>query len=160
MQHSVFYPSPLGRLHIVSDGTRLTALHFATAPADSPGANCPALTRTIHWLDAYFAHKPLPPLPPLAPKGTPFQQTVWQLLLQIPYGSSVTYGELARSTAKQLGKPRMSAQAIGQAVSQNPIALLIPCHRVLGVRNKLTGYAGGLDKKIALLRLENISFTR
>lgn len=88
---------------------------------------------------------------PLSPKGTPFQKTVWHFLLTIPYGTTTTYGELSHKVAKALGKNTMSAQAIGGAVSRNPISILIPCHRVLGAKGELTGYAGGLNKKEAML---------
>ena len=95
-------------------------------------------------------------MPPLRPTGTDFQQKVWQLLRQIPYGETTTYGEIARALAAQQGQGRMSAQAVGGAVGRNPIAILIPCHRVIGVHGKLTGYAGGLDKKRLLLSNEHI----
>ncbi|HJV66000.1 MAG TPA: methylated-DNA--[protein]-cysteine S-methyltransferase [Geomonas sp.] len=90
----------------------------------------------------------------LDPKGTDFQKAVWEVLLRIPVGTTVTYGDIARQIAAQRGRPSMSAQAVGSAVGHNPISILIPCHRVLGCNGKLTGYAGGLDRKEALLRLE------
>ena len=90
----------------------------------------------------------------MEPKGTDFQKRVWQRLLEIPYGQTVSYGQLAREIGQALGKEKMSAQAVGQAVGRNPISILIPCHRVVGVKGQLTGYAGGLDKKIWLLRHE------
>ena len=151
------YKSPLGPLHLTSNGTTLSTLRFSPTGALRQDA-LPIFTQTQQWLNAYFAKQSLPPLPPLSPVGTPFQQQVWQLLLHIPYGQMITYGELARWTAKQLGKPYMSAQAVGQAVRHNPLAIIIPCHRVLGAKHQLTGYAGGLDKKIKLLQLENIPF--
>ena len=108
--------------------------------------------RTKRWLDAYFAGMRPEPLPPLAPKGSPFRQKVWRALLQIPYGETVTYGEIAEQISG--GKAGMSAQAVGGAVGHNPISIIIPCHRVLGSGGKLTGYAGGLEKKEYLLKLE------
>ena len=102
------------------------------------------------WLSQYFNGEKPDKLPPLAPKGTPFQQKVWGALLDIPYGKTLAYGDLA----KKLGCK--SPQAVGGAVGRNPISILIPCHRVVGVDGKLTGYAGGLDKKAALLKLECI----
>ncbi|OJV64967.1 MAG: hypothetical protein BGO41_11785 [Clostridiales bacterium 38-18] len=92
----------------------------------------------------------------LAPEGTDFQKLVWALLLEVPYGETSTYGELASAAAQKLGKASMSAQAVGQAVGHNPISVVIPCHRILGKSGDLTGYAGGLDKKIALLKREGI----
>ena len=106
------------------------------------------------WLSRYFeGHDPGVP-PPVRPYGTPFQQSVWQRLLTIPYGSTTTYGALAAQLAAHNASGRMSAQAVGQAVGRNPISIIIPCHRVIGADGTLTGYAGGLDKKIFLLGLE------
>ena len=117
-------------------------------------ANDVVLSKTKQWLDDYFAGRRPDFAPPLKPQGTPFQELVWQLLLDIPYGATTTYGELAQAVAQRLGKERMSAQAVGQAVGHNPIAVIIPCHRVLGKNGQLTGYAGGLERKKALLALE------
>lgn len=91
---------------------------------------------------------------PLAPKGTPFQELVWQILLEIPFGQTVTYGEVSARVAKAMGKPSMSAQAVGGAIGHNPISIIVPCHRVIGTNGSLTGYAGGVDKKSALLTHE------
>ena len=93
-------------------------------------------------------------MPPLRPTGTAFQQEVWQLLMAIPYGKTTTYGEIAAVLAARRGIPRMSAQAVGGAVGHNPVSIIIPCHRVVGADGSLTGYAGGLNKKIELLKLE------
>ncbi|MGM9529892.1 MAG: methylated-DNA--[protein]-cysteine S-methyltransferase [Phascolarctobacterium sp.] len=117
-------------------------------------ANDAVLAKTKQWLDEYFAGHCPDFTPPLKPQGTPFQELVWQLLLDIPYGATTTYGELAQAVAQRLGKERMSAQAVGQAVGRNPIAIIIPCHRVVGSKGQLTGYAGGLERKRALLELE------
>jgi len=111
----------------------------------------PALRR---WLDGYFAARAPRLNFALDPQGTLFQKTVWDMLLHIPYGETTTYGELAKQLAVIRNLPSMSAQAVGGAVGHNPISLLIPCHRVVASTGKLTGYAGGLDKKNALLRLE------
>lgn len=92
----------------------------------------------------------------LEPEGTIFQKEVWKLLLRIPYGKTITYGEIGNQVAHKLNKKSMSAQAVGQAVGHNPISVIIPCHRVIGKNNELTGYAGGIEKKIALLELEGI----
>lgn len=107
----------------------------------------------VAWLDAYFKGE-AKDLPRLAPLGTPFQEAVWQLLLEIPKGATTTYGDLARLIAAQRGKDHFSAQAIGSAVGRNPIGILIPCHRVIGADGSLTGYAGGLERKAYLLALE------
>lgn len=118
------------------------------------------LNLAVSWLDTYFSGKnPSMDHLPLAPDGTPFQQTVWKLLRKIPYGELTTYGALAKEVALQMGKKSMSAQAIGGAVGHNPISILIPCHRVVGTNGSLTGYAGGIDKKIHLLALEGVDMT-
>lgn len=106
------------------------------------------ITAALLWLDAYFEHRPLPPLPPLHLIGTPFQQSVWNVLLQIPYGCTTTYGAIAR----QISNPK-AAQAVGQAVGANPIAVIVPCHRVLAAHG-LGGYAYGLEVKSHLLAIE------
>lgn len=154
------YPSPLGELTLLSDGQALTGLHFAGqrlsgAILDEKAAEQPALpifAETALWLDAYFGESPLPPMPPLHPEGTPFQKAVWEALLAIPYGMTRTYGEVAEALRFQ--GLTGSARAVGGAVGRNPIAILIPCHRVLGADGSLTGYAGGLEKKRFLLELE------
>lgn len=107
------------------------------------------------WLDSYFAgERPDPNLISLAPSGSAFRQLVWNILLEIPYGKVVTYRDIARKAAQQLGRQSMSAQAVGGAVGHNPISIIIPCHRVIGSDHSLTGYAGGLEKKRWLLELE------
>lgn len=148
-------PSPLGTLTAVCEDGAITALLLPNQRQLLPAAACPGRTPELDavniWLSQYFAGAAPAVDIPLAPKGTPFQQTVWALLRKIPYGQSITYGGLAR----QLGCT-MSAQAVGQAVGKNPISILIPCHRVLGSGGRLTGYAGGLDAKRQLLNLEGI----
>ena len=106
------------------------------------------------WLDIYFSGREPDFTPPLHPVGSAFQQAVWALLLGIPYGETTTYGTLARKLAEKQGLTHMSAQAVGGAVGHNDISLIIPCHRVVGANGSLTGYAGGIDKKIKLLELE------
>lgn len=111
--------------------------------------------RAQEWLERYFAgKKPSPEELPLHPEGTVFRQMVWRELLHIPYGQVTTYGSLAKAVARKMGRETMSAQAVGQAVGHNPISIIIPCHRVVGANGSLTGYAGGLDRKIRLLELE------
>lgn len=113
------------------------------------------------WLDRYFrGERPsVSELAP-APEGSLFRKTVWKILCEIPYGETATYGEIARKTAEALGRESMSAQAVGGAVSHNPISIIIPCHRVVGTDGSLTGYAGGLEKKIALLTHEGVDMDR
>ena len=115
----------------------------------------PLFSLTRRWLDGYFAGEQPDFQLPLALQGTAFQQQVWELLLQIPYGQTTTYGEIARQLEKLQNRPHMSAQAVGGAVGHNGISIIIPCHRVVGTKGSLTGYAGGLDKKMALLELEH-----
>lgn len=141
-----------------SNGSALTALRFVDAPPDDlpvwpTGADgCDeSLRATCRWLDAYFVGSLPSTLPPLQPHGTPFQQAVWRELLTIPYGATATYGDIARRIGCR------SAQAVGQAIGRNPIALLIPCHRVVGSNGTLTGYAYGIERKQWLLQLEKKS---
>lgn len=154
-------PSPVGRLTLASDGLSLTGLwlegqkHFPVLPADAKtDAELPVFRETAAWLEAYFSGGPLPPLPPLAPDGTPFQKRVWAYLLEIPFGKTVTYGSAADALRQQ--GVSASARAVGGAVGRNPIAILIPCHRILGANGSLTGYAGGIRAKEILLSLERI----
>ena len=153
------YPSPLGEITLVCDGEALVHLSL---PGQKPfGKPCrdgehPILQRTKDWLSRYFAGAaPDPAELPLRPEGTPFRKLIWKLLLQIPYGQTVSYGTLAKEAVQLLGKERMSAQAVGGAVGANPIAVIIPCHRCLGADGSLTGYAGGIHYKIKLLELES-----
>lgn len=161
------YHSPLGDLLTVADETGLIGLwfegekYFADHLTEKPvKSRTPILAQTRRWLDIYFTGKDPGFLPPLCPIGTHFRQAVWALLLQIPYGHTTTYGELARQFAKMQGGQQMSAQAIGGAVSHNEISIIIPCHRVIGADGSLTGYAAGLEKKARLLVLEGVSLTR
>ena len=155
------YASPLGGILLAADACGLTGLWFdgqkyfgGQLPAAYTERQTPVLAQTKRWLDLYFAGKKPDFLPPLHPTGSAFRQAVWALLLQIPYGQTTTYGALAKQLAAKLGRPRMSAQAVGGAVGHNEISILIPCHRVVGTNGSLTGYAGGIDKKVQLLELE------
>ena len=116
----------------------------------------PIFKDTCRWLDMYFSGKKPSFTPPIQMRTTPFRKQVWEILLQIPYGHTMTYGEISDKIAKEKGIKKMSAQAVGGAVGHNSISLIIPCHRVVGANGKLTGYAGGLDKKIYLLKLEGV----
>ena len=156
------YASPLGGILLAADEGGLTGLWFDgqkyyadTLPPDAAEEETPALTAAKRWLDVYFTGRQPTFMPPLHPSGSPFRQAVWQLLLQIPYGQTTTYGALARQLAAVQGLPSVSAQAVGGAVGHNRISILIPCHRVVGAGGSLTGYAGGMDKKIRLLEWEH-----
>jgi DNA-3-methyladenine glycosylase I len=156
------YDSPLGGILLAADETGLTGLWFEGEkyfadhlPAEPVEQETPVLAQARRWLDVYFTGKEPDFLPSLHPVGSAFRQSVWEILLQIPYGRTTTYGEIARQLAKKQGLSRMSAQAVGGAVGHNKISIIIPCHRVVGANGSLTGYAGGIDKKRKLLKLEH-----
>lgn len=163
MTYIQHYNSPLGGILLAADDIGLTGLWFDgqkyfadTLPSEYTEHETPILTDAKRWLDVYFTGNEPSFKPPLHPVGSAFRQAVWELLLQIPYGQIVTYGELARQLAEKQGAEHMSAQAVGGAVGHNPISLIIPCHRVVGAGGSLTGYAGGIDKKTKLLELERV----
>ena len=149
------YASPLGPLTMTSDGVSLTGLRFGRpedgAPADPA---LPVLRETVRWLDLYFSGRDPGFTPRLDPGGEGFRREIWDLLLSVPFGHTVTYGELAARIAERRNLPRMSAQAVGGAAGRNPIALVIPCHRLVGTGGRLTGYAAGIEKKAWLLAME------
>lgn len=159
--------SPVGELTLVSDEKALTALWikgqrgFGNYMLDYAERNDESelFQRVKKWLSRYF-HGQNPDINevPVFLSGTPFQKQVWMLLREIPYGETTTYGTLAEKIARQMGKKRMSAQAVGGAVGRNPVSIIIPCHRVVGANGSLTGYAGGTDKKRMLLALEGVKF--
>ena len=153
------YPSPLGTLLLEADGDSLRSVQIRpTVSAVSTEANA-VLRQAAAWLDRYFAGEPVSPSAlPLRPVGSPFRLLVWRLLTDIPYGKSVSYGELAMRCATEMGIPRMSAQAVGGAVGANPLPIIIPCHRVLAAGGKLGGFSGGLEVKRRLLALEGIRY--
>lgn len=156
------YQSPIGLLTIASNGQQITGLWMegqkyfrSTLPESAQAApSLPLFASAISWLEDYFQGKKsdLSSLP-LHPNGTPYQKIVWAALQEIPYGMTCTYGHLAKRVEEQTGT-RTSARAVGNAVARNPISIFIPCHRVVGQGLKLTGYAGGLDRKNFLLQLE------
>lgn len=146
--HFAEYDSPLGKLLLCSDGYALKAVRFGEAAPEETRSDR-VLEGAQRWLDGYFRGEDVALTVPLAPEGTDFQKKVWQLLQEIPYGQVTTYGALARRFP---GK--MSAQAVGQAVGRNPIAIFIPCHRCIGAKGQLTGFAWGIDKKKWLLNHE------
>lgn len=163
LQH---YNSPLGGILLAADESGLTGLWFdgqkyfaRDLPAEHVEQNTPVLSEAKRWLDIYFTGREPDFTPPLHPIGSVFRQSVWEILLQIPYGQTTTYGEIARQLAAKLGLPRMSAQAVGGAVGHNEVSIIIPCHRVVGTNGSLTGYAGGIDKKVKLLELEHTDMT-
>lgn len=159
MRYTTTYASPLGEILLAGEGDALTGLWFQgqkrfcrTLNKDHAPGDTPAFEAARRWLDAYFSGKDPGPTPPLAPEGTPFQKEVWSLLTTIPYGATTTYGAIARRLS-ETGR-KTSPRAVGGAVGRNPISILIPCHRVVGSDGTLTGYAGGLDRKTALLTME------
>ena len=159
MDYVRIYDSPLGRITITSDGENLTGLWFEGQkhrPSSLSGhKGCPpVLQETERWLNLYFSGNDPGFTPPLRMEGTVFQKDIWKILLTVPYGNTATYGEIANTYASAHGCGRMSAQAVGGAVSRNPISIIVPCHRVLGANGNMTGYAGGLWRKEALLKLE------
>lgn len=146
------YDSPIGKLLLTCTEQGLTGLYM-NREASCQEAH-PVFQKTTAWLDAYFQGENPSVTVPLAPEGTAFQKLVWNILLQIPYGATRSYGSIAMEMAELMGKEKMSAQAVGQAVGRNPISILVPCHRVVGSNGHLTGYAGGMEKKIWLLKHE------
>ena len=150
------YNSPLGGMTMASEGQGLAALWFdgtreETRFADRKSTTTllPVFDETRRWLDMYFAGEKPDFIPSLAPKGTPFQLQVWDILLTIPFGKTMSYGDVARCIS-----PTMSAQAIGGAVGRNPIGIIIPCHRVIGADGSLNGYGGGMERKRWMLEME------
>lgn len=164
MQYTSTYQSPLGSILLAADETGLTGLWFtgqkyfaASLDPENQERKIPVLAKAGHWLDIYFSGRKPEFQVPLHITGTKFQQKVWKLLCGIPYGETVTYGELARLIAVQDKTGRISAQAVGGAVGRNPVCVIVPCHRVIGSDGSLTGYAGGVERKAALLRMESES---
>lgn len=161
MKYIHHYNSPLGNITLASNGDALTGLWFdgqkyfgAKLSQDHIQKNLPIFEQSEQWLDIYFSGKTPDFTPPLLMETTPFRKVVWEIMLTIPYGQTMTYGEIADKVARQKGLSKMSAQAVGGAVGHNSISLIIPCHRVVGTNGSLTGYAGGIDKKIQLLTME------
>lgn len=169
MLYSMYYDSPIGRLLLAEKEGALAGL-WIEGQKYFPGfqqedleerTDSAVLNKTKEWLDRYFkGEKPATHELPLAPAGSAFRQEVWKLLCEIPYGEVTTYGEISQKIARSRGLDRMSAQAVGGAVSHNPISIIIPCHRVVGTNGSLTGYAGGLSRKIRLLTLEGVRMDR
>ena len=171
------YDSPLGEITLAGEGDALTGLWLEgqgqsaealcrdiSIPSSSGPSNSvsfwgeekwlPVFGDAFRWLDIYFSGRDPGFTPRMELRGTPFRKEVWEILLGIPYGSTMTYGEIAEIVGRRRGIRRMSAQAVGGAVGHNPVSLIVPCHRVIGAGGALTGYAGGLDLKRRLLQLE------
>ena len=160
------FKSPIGNISLASKENKLVGAWFegqkyylSTVNEELNRKEDKILKKTKKWLDQYFnGEKPSITELDLAPEGTEFRREVWKILCEIPYGKTITYNDIAHEIAKKRGIEKMSAQAVGGAVSHNPISIIIPCHRVIGSNGSLTGYAGGIDKKLFLLKHENTSF--
>ncbi len=166
MQYINYYESPFGRILLSSDGAALTGLwfegqkYFARGLEESSEEkSLEIFEMTNQWLNRYFAGEEPDLLVPVHFTGTGFQKEIWEILLTIPYGQTITYGEIAKKLALKRGLSSMSSQAVGGAVGHNPISIIVPCHRVVGANGSLTGYAGGIEKKIALLELEKVNIS-
>ena len=165
MRYTAVFESPIGPLTIVSDGEAVTGLDFPlwrgaprTAADGERREDLPIFRETRRWLETYFSGRDPGPAPLLRTGGTAFQELVWAELRNIPYGRLTTYGAIAGAIAEKTGRPQ-SAQAVGGAVGRNPVAILIPCHRVVGKNGSLTGFGGGLNAKVALLESEGVDMT-
>lgn len=165
MEYTAHYTSPLGGITLASDGEALTGLWFdgqkyfgAGLTQDREERALPVFDQAARWLDLYFGGEDPGFVPPLRMNTTPFRRAVWEVLLTIPYGHTMTYGQIGEQLTRAQGK-RASAQAVGGAVGHNALSLIVPCHRVVGADGSLTGYAGGLDKKQKLLTLEGVDMS-
>lgn len=161
MQYITTYQSPLGGVTLAANGETLTGLWFKGQKyyalhldKEFEEKDLPVFQQAKEWLDIYFSGKAPDFTPPLRFTGSTFQNEVWTILAAIPYGKTRTYGDIAQELARKRGLPRMSAQAVGGAVGRNKISIIVPCHRVVGANGSLTGYAGGISKKVELLKLE------
>ncbi len=161
MQYTSRYESPLGGIVLAADSVGLTGLWFEGQKyfglyldKEHEEKELPVFDRAKEWLDVYFSGREPETKVPVHFIGSDFQNEVWEILYSIPFGKTMTYGEIARQMAAKRGLKAMSAQAVGGAVARNEISVIVPCHRVVGTNGSLTGYAGGIDRKIALLKLE------
>ena len=167
MQYTAAYQSSVGDVLLAADETGLTGLWFEgekfyalSLDPEHEERETPIFAITRRWLDIYFSGHEPDFMPPVHMIGSEFRRCVWELLLRIPNGTTVTYGDLARQVARRRGLRRMSAQAVGGAVGHNEISIIVPCHRVVGTNGSLTGYAGGVDKKRRLLELEGVDMEK
>ena len=166
MDFTCTYASPLGDIELASNGEALIGLWFkgqkydaaTLSPTVQEKPDDPVLAQARAWLDAYFEGRDPGEIPSCAPRGSEFRQLVWAKLAEIPYGELVTYGDIAKAIEADTGKKR-SARAVGGAVGHNPVSIILPCHRVVGASRSLTGYAGGIERKIALLKLEGVDMS-
>ena len=156
-----FYNSPLGRMFLTCDSDGITSVGFenqrfsySDTGDEYEESDTPSFKEGRRWLDIYFSGKEAGFTPPLHLIGTAFQKEVWEILLKIPYGSVMTYGKIAKEIAEKRGLYKMSSRAVGGAVGHNPISIIVPCHRVIGSDGNITGYGGGIERKIKLLTLE------
>ena len=167
MEYIWHYKTPIGDITLAANTLAITGLWFDgqkyyadTLEAEHEEKLIPVIEEAIRWLDIYFAGTAPDFTPPLCMKTTLFRKRVWEIMLTIPYGKTMTYAQIAQIIAQERGLSRMSAQAVGGAVSHNSISLIIPCHRVIGTDGSLTGYAGGIDKKRKLLEMEGTDMDR
>lgn len=167
VQYIGMYGSPLGGMTIAADNDAVTGLWFDgqkyfgnILPAEIECRKTEPIKDAERWLDIYFSGREPDFLPPLKVDSTSFRKMIYDIMLSIPYGRTVSYGEIAAIAAMRQGTARMSAQAVGGAVGHNPISIMIPCHRVVGTDGSLTGYAGGIWRKIRLLELEHADMSR
>lgn len=166
MEYKCYYKSKLGKIILVSNGKELTYLCFDSSRFINKlnkknfiiCENLEIFDLTKKWLDRYFnGENPNPKEVPIMISGSDFSINVWEILKKIPYGEVVTYGDIAKQIAKNNNIKKMSAQAVGYAIGHNPISIILPCHRVIGANGNLTGYGGGIEKKIELLKLEKVN---
>ena len=165
MNYMCKYNSEIGNIIMVSDGENLTGLWFEGQKHflnlfEEHQEDLEIFSKAKEWLDIYFSGKKPEFSIPVLFSGTEFRVKIWNILKEIPYGEVITYGDIARRLAKEKGIRKMSAQAVGAAVGHNPISIIVPCHRVIGNNNNLTGYAGGIDRKKRLLQLEGIDISK
>ena len=167
MGYTCTYKSELGEILLAADEIGLTGLWFtgqkyfaSTLPDEHISRETPVLSEAKEWLDVYFSGKEPAFTLPLHPAGSEFRQAVWQILLQIPYGQTTTYGEIARQLAVKQGTSHMSAQAVGGAVGHNEVSIIIPCHRVVGSGGSLTGFSAGVETKRKLLEWEGLDMSK
>ena len=167
MLYVSYYDSPIGKITLGAREDVLVGAWFEgqkyfanTLPDERISQETEILSEAKKWLDIYFSGEKPTFTPPLHPAGSTFRQAVWQILSEIPYGQTITYGEIASKIAERENISHMSAQAVGGAVGHNEISIIIPCHRVVGTNGSLTGYAGGIDRKISLLKLEHADMSR
>ena len=157
------YSSPLGEIIISSDGENITALYFSDMlredSAHAEPQSLPVFEQAREWLNIYFSGKKPGFIPPLRIEGSEFYRSICEIILTIDFGHVMTYSEIARMNAEHRKIPGMSPQAVGRAAANNKILIMIPCHRVIGSNGSLTGYSGGISRKLKLLELEGVDIS-